>query len=319
MGLPVTVYSSNDVGAPQLSSTTKPLPSEIINILKKCLVEGYGSKAPLGWSVAFEDSGTFKIAFRNSTVDGSGGYVQYWSDNGLDATNSNLSLKSAMGMSALDNFNKAGYRFRHWNSTTNKKWTLIGTSTGFYFIQRFTTHDLNFLNSSQYEIVYFVGDLDSNYINDSCKFTIAAPNFGGDMTNINYGHSLAILGTTSCNKIYGVDGNEKENPHSVDTGTYTSSVTGSNYTLETQGITPILAPVIIRTTSPSSTDIDNISCSISGKNPWFRGVIPGLVSIGFCGYGDHTWPTIKNWNGHDYMLLRGYYNGVWLNISEWYS
>ena len=48
MASPVTIYRWDDVGAPQIVDGK---PSEYMNMLKKCLVEGYGSKASLGWTV----------------------------------------------------------------------------------------------------------------------------------------------------------------------------------------------------------------------------------------------------------------------------
>lgn len=76
MGLPVTVYRWDDAGAPQLSKGIKP--SELINVLKKCLVDGYGSKQGAGWSVPFMDLASNQIVFRNSTLQGSGSFVKFW-------------------------------------------------------------------------------------------------------------------------------------------------------------------------------------------------------------------------------------------------
>lgn len=88
MGLPVTVYRWDDDGAPQITNRT---PSEMVDVLKKVLVTGYGTKASLGWNIAFEDVGTQKIAFRNNTTLGSGGYVQFWCPEGTNLTNSRFS------------------------------------------------------------------------------------------------------------------------------------------------------------------------------------------------------------------------------------
>ena len=88
MGLPVTVYRYTDPGAPQVNNGT---PSEWINVLKKVLVEGYGTKVGLGWTVEFENAAAFKIAFRNKVADGgSGGYVQFSSNGAVNTVNATL-------------------------------------------------------------------------------------------------------------------------------------------------------------------------------------------------------------------------------------
>lgn len=55
----VRFYSSSDVGAPALRGNT---PGDLINLLDKCLVTGYGSKAGAGWTKPF--TGTNIAAFR---------------------------------------------------------------------------------------------------------------------------------------------------------------------------------------------------------------------------------------------------------------
>jgi len=54
----VTVYRSTDSSAPTLSGTA----GDLVNVLDKCLVAGYGSKAAAGWSKPF--TGTNTAVFR---------------------------------------------------------------------------------------------------------------------------------------------------------------------------------------------------------------------------------------------------------------
>ncbi|MCL1048940.1 hypothetical protein L2755_04755, partial [Shewanella abyssi] len=65
MGLPARIYRWDDEGAPTVVRDTRM--SDIISLLKKCLIEGYGEKEGLGWSLAFDDPANLKVAFRNST------------------------------------------------------------------------------------------------------------------------------------------------------------------------------------------------------------------------------------------------------------
>lgn len=57
--MPVTLYSSSDAGAPALRGNS---PGDLINLLEKCLVSGYGSKAGAGWTMPY--SGGNVAAFR---------------------------------------------------------------------------------------------------------------------------------------------------------------------------------------------------------------------------------------------------------------
>lgn len=62
--MPVTVYRSDDVGAPTLTSADGGL----ITLLDAVLVNGYGAKAAAGWSKPF--SGTNQAIYRNSVANG---------------------------------------------------------------------------------------------------------------------------------------------------------------------------------------------------------------------------------------------------------
>lgn len=59
--MPVRVYSSIDAGAPALRGNT---PGDLINLLKKCLVDGYGSKVGAGWTQAFVNGANTIAAFK---------------------------------------------------------------------------------------------------------------------------------------------------------------------------------------------------------------------------------------------------------------
>lgn len=161
MAQAVTVYRWDDAGAPQLDLVS---PSRIITILKKCLVDGYGSKSPLGWTLAYEDASTFKVAFRNSPVLGSGGYVQFWSTNGSDSPVT-MYAKVSQSMAALDDFFNPGYIGLINPANTFKRWIIIGTSTGFYFLLHHETSNYG-VGSNNFERSYFFGDFISTVTND---------------------------------------------------------------------------------------------------------------------------------------------------------
>ncbi|MCG8392865.1 MAG: hypothetical protein MI745_07265 [Pseudomonadales bacterium] len=59
--MPVTIYRSTDAGAPTFPAlSAQAQPGFFIDLLKACLVDGYGSKPGAGWSVDYEDTTTGK-------------------------------------------------------------------------------------------------------------------------------------------------------------------------------------------------------------------------------------------------------------------
>jgi hypothetical protein len=319
MGLPVTVYRWDDVGAPQLSISPKP--SEFIAVLKACLVDGYGTKTPLGWSVTLEDVTTRKVVFSSDVNTGaSGGSVQFWSKDGSDSDGMRLYVRAAESIVSLDSFIKPSFLFEHYHGYQNSQWVIIGTTAGFYVFPHYSKTTVNYLNSGQYEVIYFVGDIDSNYPNDMGRFTVWAHSITSDLGSVNYSHSLAFVAGSNGGggRLYGVDGNDTPIAYVNNASPMIVSKPSSNYTLESQGIVAALLPVLITASSTTSLDSDGIYCSFSSKNPYFRGVVPGLSLMPFNGYGDAQWPTERVIGGKNHQLLRGYFNGVWLNIEEWY-
>lgn len=59
---PVTVFSSDDAGAPVLTKD----PGSLKTLLKACLVTGYGDKTALGWQMLFESADTLSAAFAST-------------------------------------------------------------------------------------------------------------------------------------------------------------------------------------------------------------------------------------------------------------
>ena len=74
----VTVYRSTDASAPLLTNSN----GSLIAVLRACLVDGYGSKPPAGWTAPF--TGTNLIAFKEGT-GGNNRYLRVY-DGGADAS-----------------------------------------------------------------------------------------------------------------------------------------------------------------------------------------------------------------------------------------
>lgn len=77
------LYRSDDAGAPVHYSVS----GSWINVMKKCLVDGYGSQPGAGWTVALDDPGSNRTIFRNDFATGSGRYWLVKDDGILKTTN----------------------------------------------------------------------------------------------------------------------------------------------------------------------------------------------------------------------------------------
>lgn len=315
MSLPVTVYRWDDAGAPQL---TNGKPSEIIAILKKCLVEGYGTKAGAGWSVAFENAAAFKIAFRNSTTEASGGFVQFWSVDGTDANSGNMRFRGAKSMTALDTFIDAQYQMQFSISTVVDYWVLIATSAGFWF---FSTNNLASPSTSSISKgCFWVGDFDAFTANDPGRFVNIMNGNSSDMASHSWSMSFdaAITGGTIICKIYDADGsgnfiNYKLDPrYNLGTLTTTGVPTGDRVFFQ-----PLIISTVANVDGNDRLGVINTNSIIQ---PYIRGVLPGLLHSPSTGYSDQPWPVIESINGQQHMLMPGYRFGrTWINLETWYA
>ena len=129
-------YSSADSGAPVFAPN---VPGSLIAILDAVLVNGYGSKSSLGWTIEYTDSNT--RVYRNSTsVAGSTGMYLYVDDSNTSKTN----LKAYKTMSDINTgtdqippsstFGGKLIWYKDYDSTTgyNKNWSIIGDERTFY-------------------------------------------------------------------------------------------------------------------------------------------------------------------------------------------
>lgn len=332
MGLPVTVYRWDDAGAPQLSMQK---PSEIINILQKCLVDGYGSKAPLGWTKEFEDTANSKVAFRNSPVEGSGGYFQIWSHDSSDNPNTLMRLVGASSMSGLDLFFQKGYisAIHAWYSTVNR-WALIGTGRAFYFIV--STSDVTGGNNSNFDNMAYIGDFDPFIPTDSNTFIATGnTNTNGDylstsQTNWTYNFNNVFRGggtlssaPTDLFPLNGTDGSSTI----VKYGIYLAN--NVFYTNPLQGVTDvnlgIYYPALIGikgvAASDNSKDPNGVLYRQSSTYPLYRGKLAGLSITMSPRCENQPWPCIQQDFGVDHWVLRssGYVQAAIVNMVNWHD
>jgi hypothetical protein len=329
MATPVTVYRWDDAGAPPLVNGK---PSELINILQKCLVDGYGTKTPLGWTKEFEDVASQKVVFRNNvSAGGSGGYCQFYSNDGTDNNRTLLNTKSAQAMTGLDTYIKSGYVSGiHAFSSTWTAWFLIGTGTAFYLIVC-PPNGIMALRRLTGENVLYVGDIKPYIPNDSSRFIATGnPLQSGDFTSTAMSYYTQIfnnLWSVQSFKtnaypflLYGADGSSQSYGYGVFVGYHTYYEYPLPFVGQRKGV---YSPVIVSMTGkdPASidTDPDGVMFIESVKWPVYRGELQGIVTEVFSHISNPTWPYIESHLGYEHLALRstGLTISAWINMVEW--
>lgn len=333
MAQPVTVYRWDDPGAPQI---VERRPSEIINILIKCLVEGYGTKPSLGWTMPFYDALSNAAAFRNSITDGgSGGYLKIWDALASNAVGGNLRLQSSQSMTDINTqFRPGRISTIATNQNTMTTWALIGTSTAVYFFtSRSSGLGSGMVASNNYNVSLFFGDIFSAVPNDASRFQLCAnPAATSDVLTAAWFDALEYLtsanfpGTGAPMRMYDADG-DSSFVHYKPAPLHTMNIQVSqDASLGQPPSAPsglVLFPILVITESgyPTSLkDRNNIILQNSPTRPALRGCLPGLFQSMYGGWGNNNWPTIINNNGLDYWLLRNVGNGVcslMIKLGEW--
>lgn len=332
MAQPVTVYRWDDPGAPQITGRT---PAEILDVLTKCLVDGYGAKAPLGWTRPFYDGATQAAAFRNNVAaGGSGGYVKFWSVAGTNTAGANMRTQSAKSMTDINTLIQPGYfgTFAA-NETVLQRWALIGTATGFYFFISRNIGALGALMASGTYVNFsmFAGDFYSVIPNDAGRFVLIyqSGNSAADATTPSWFYTLDYFQTQShsmlsCVRIYDADNFDANINYGL-FGQFSPNATNASYDGAPTN-QHILVPVLIgigaiSTWGATSTlDRSGVVLNNSTTRPSLRGVLPGFFQSAFAGYRTSPWPTIVSINSADYWLLRNANSspaGTFIKLGVW--
>lgn len=141
----VTIYSSADTGAPTLQGIVGGAYSSgwadgsLLELLRKCLVTGYGSKSAAGWSLAY--SGTSEGMFQQGS--GCGFYLHVLDDGTATAGAKEAIFNGYEQATAYDtgtyafptssqNLGKLYFRKSDSADTVQRPWLLIGDDKTFY-------------------------------------------------------------------------------------------------------------------------------------------------------------------------------------------
>ncbi len=159
----VRVYTSADTGAPVLTGSTA---GDLINLLTKCLVDGYGSKAGAGWTKPFTAAN--RAAFK--TGAGSRGRYLY-----VDDTRSTSSYAARVyGMDVMTGIDAGEGRFPsndvypggmywhvHYTGSTSmgRPWVIVASEKIMYlYLQNYPDAGSS---NTQYREFYWFGDYDA--------------------------------------------------------------------------------------------------------------------------------------------------------------
>lgn len=162
--MPPRLYLSTDPGAPTLSPTA----GSFINVLRACLVDGYGDKPPAGWSLSFsQGTPPTKAGFRQGARTGYPSFDLY-----VDNTGSDAGLAGYEQLTGADTgtgrFPAPGTFSVSTRGRTSSGWVVLADERTFYFF----TPDLG--SDTGFGPVWF-GDFVSFKPGDLYACLLAAP------------------------------------------------------------------------------------------------------------------------------------------------
>lgn len=331
----VTVYRWDDPGAPQTTDRTQ---ISLMNVLRKCLVDGYGNKEPLGWSIPFEDTARGITIFRNDSSVGSGGFLRV-NYSTSPAAGGLLTIRPLRSCVDIDDISDQGY-FHHMAAISNcTTWVLIGTKTGFYFITSNPTAPVAGYDN-RYDFMGFFGDFESFIDNDAGRFiaiTVArnVGNSTGDVSSWNSSLSMiwytevgSLTSHTSMNyaplslaKANNDSGRDEYRVASLSFYNNNSTIPGvqSNNKMGIYN-RPLILRRGLSLISPDTDIVGGVNNRYSMISPIVRGTLPGMIFEVIPRYGTtSSWPIVENLNGKDHWLLRSRTECafVWVNMEEW--
>ncbi|MGP4734385.1 MULTISPECIES: hypothetical protein [unclassified Psychrobacter] len=125
--VPVKVYKWDDANAPLLDKS----PSCLAVIFKACLVTGYGTKEPAGWTMPFEDASAGIKVLRPEVSPHTDFYVRVSADTGVMMTTQVYLNMTDANIGDLKLQCATPFKYATGNSTG--KWLLVASTRGFWF------------------------------------------------------------------------------------------------------------------------------------------------------------------------------------------
>lgn len=187
------IYRSTDSGAPVLTGQA----GSLLNLLDKCLVDGYGSQAAAGWSRAY--TGTNKAAYRNSVAaGGTGMYLRVLDDGSGTGGAREALVRCYLTMSDVDTGTietptaaqvAASIVWRKSNTvdSTARAWIMVADELTMYLCVSTGT-----INSNVGDSTYGAGDIASHVAGDAYRFFVAGREAQAAAGNVG-GASLGLM------------------------------------------------------------------------------------------------------------------------------
>lgn len=316
MAQPVTVYRWDDPGAPQVVDGK---PSEYMNVFKKCLVEGYGSKASLGWTVETDTASPPALALKNNAAVGSGGVVIFTAAN--DDAGAITTVRAVQDYIDINTYSRSSPFSGFDRSSTSiymlNKWFIFGTGKAFYFFlyseYSMTANSTGTRSSG----CFFVGDFNSLYPNDPATFIHMAGI--RNSTSASWSQSLIYKISDSVMReltnVYPLDGTNTPSPVSV------SSIFGDKAHVNGHRNDPVdpavLSPCYLLMGTGMIADSSIYQNTIT---PFVRGLLPGMYVANTAGYRQAPAPVIKQLNNVSHYLIPSSHSNTgcaWVNMEEW--
>ncbi|MGI3044059.1 hypothetical protein ACRTDM_20230 [Shewanella algae] len=330
MSLPVTVYRWDDPGAPQLQNRTY---AEWLEILRKCLVDGYGTKQPAGWSVLFDDAASNQVVFKTAdTVPGYPGGCMWLSSRYKDGRNSeNMQIRTAPSIPSLnpDWASVPGASFLYtWGGAYATKWIIIASAVSFY-IMTSSAYRPGMMQGTYEHPAFGIGSIDSFYVNDVNGFGILTNHVDSDRDTSYWQFGLGYTYNGSSVGRFGqVTGEDTRKKHEV--STYFPTTQSSSSPLNGEGSpNPIYSRMIIildayaaSSTGDENKDSEGILFKDSLLQPQIRGQFPGILVSSSAAYSDALFPVTKVINGAEHYLVPHAGSGAcqyWINAESWYE
>ncbi|BDD85921.1 hypothetical protein [Desulfofustis limnaeus] len=175
------IFRWDDGNAPVLNGVA----GSLINLLTKCLIDGYGDQLPVGgWTREFVNVEETKAVFRGNPLTGTGFFLRvddtigdYASCNGLEVA-TDLDTGTGLFPSAGIAFHKSGAA-----NTTARKWVLAATDSFYYLFVYYhsTTADdivasMSSANKAALSITFFGDFLKENDEGFNCVFGVGRNN-----------------------------------------------------------------------------------------------------------------------------------------------
>jgi hypothetical protein len=142
--MPTRVYKSTDPGAPTLNGQV----GSLIAVLRACLVDGFGSNPPLGWSMPYTDGNNppLRAHFRQAPKTGWDQYDLEVKDDGSTSAGSDTKFAEAWGWAGATGLAEGSLAFparagagmvtqkSATADATARRWMLVGTDRSFIFV-----------------------------------------------------------------------------------------------------------------------------------------------------------------------------------------